>query len=1038
MTQTLQNYLASISEITQRDDSREESYYSTLETLLLTLATKTVKVTTLPKKTEAGNPDFRVWDGRQHITGYIEAKKPGTNLDQVETTDQLKRYLKTFPNLILTDFYEFRLYREGNLIKQVQIGRQFIAKKLRTLPPLENEEQFAELIEYFFNFSLPRTFTANTLARELAKRTRFLRDEIVSQEIQEQQEQPNQLHGFFEAFKKYLIPALDEKTFADLYAQTVAYGLFAARSRSGESFSRQTAVNFIPRSIGILHDVFQYISLGNPSPQMEVIIDDIADVLSVADIDAILHQYARQGKGSDPIMHFYETFLSVYDPALREARGVYYTPEPVVGFIVRSIHDLLKTRFGLSDGLASPEVTMLDPAAGTLTFPAEAIRLAVDEFTRKYGEGGKARFIQEHILKNFYAFELMMAPYAMGHMKINLLLEELGYTLQNGERFNLYLTNTLDMKEIEATALPGLSALSHESKLAAKVKKQDPILVIMGNPPYSGMSANRSEWTEKLLKTDLDGAQSYYSVDGKPLGEKNPKWLQDDYVKFLRFAQWKIEKAGRGIVGMITNHSYLDNPTFRGMRQSLMKTFDEIYIVNLHGNSLKKEIAPDGSKDENVFDIQQGVAIVLLIKGLETSNCVIKQIDLFGLRENKYRWLENLDIGEVQFSFLSPESPHYFLIPRKTKDIKQYENWFPIDKAFLVNRMGIVTSRDDFIIDFSKDQLKRRIFQLQDTQISNELLANAYKLIDKPNWSLQNTRSIIQSESDLENYFRTILYRPFDNRTIFYHDALLERSRLEIMRHMIQGENIGLCLSKRVEGNKTWDHIFISKTIITHHTVSLKEGNFLFPLYQYPDPNQRDLFSSSTVERQPNISSELINILSSAYERQPIPEEILYYIYGIFYCPSYRSTYAEYLRTDFPRVPFAGDYAVFRQMADYGKRLADLHLLESPELDPPVCRYQGSGGNDRVEKVVYDPADGRVHINAGKYFEGISPEMWTYQIGGYQVLNKYLKDRKGRLMDDPRRYARIATAIQKTIEIQSELDPVFHQIENNYLPINLP
>jgi len=323
MTQTLQNYLASISEITQRDDSREESYYSTLETLLLTLATKTVKVTTLPKKTEAGNPDFRVWDGRQHITGYIEAKKPGTNLDQVETTDQLKRYLKTFPNLILTDFYEFRLYREGNLIKQVQIGRQFIAKKLRTLPPLENEEQFAELIEYFFNFSLPRSFTANTLARELAKRTRFLRDEIVSQEIQEQQEQPNQLHGFFEAFKKYLIPALDEKTFADLYAQTVAYGLFAARSRSGESFSRQTAVNFIPRSIGILHDVFQYISLGNPSPQMEVIIDDIADVLSVADIDAILHQYARQGKGSDPIMHFYETFLSVYDPALRQ--GAFYS-----------------------------------------------------------------------------------------------------------------------------------------------------------------------------------------------------------------------------------------------------------------------------------------------------------------------------------------------------------------------------------------------------------------------------------------------------------------------------------------------------------------------------------------------------------------------------------------------------------------------------------------------------------------------------------------------------------------------------------------
>jgi predicted helicase len=372
-------------------------------------------------------------------------------------------------------------------------------------------------------------------------------------------------------------------------------------------FNRRLAFDNIPRTIGILRDIFRFVSAADIPQQMEWPIDDIAEILAIADVNKILHTYYHEGLGKDPIIHFYETFLTAYDPKTRERRGVYYTPEPVVSYIVRSLDIILKEYFGKVDGFADGSVRVLDPAAGTMTFMAEAIKLAMDEFIGKYGEGAKESFVNDHILKNFYAFELMMAPYAVGHLKMAFLLEELGCMLKTDERFKLYLTNTLEMEELKQTDIPGMASLSEESHLAGEVKKERPILVILGNPPYSGHSANTGDWISMVIR-------DYYQVDGKPLGEKNPKWLQDDYVKFIRFAQWKIDQAGEGVLGFITNHSYLDNPTFRGMRQSLMQSFDEIYILDLHGNSLKKETCPDGAKDENVFDIKQGVAVVIMIK----------------------------------------------------------------------------------------------------------------------------------------------------------------------------------------------------------------------------------------------------------------------------------------------------------------------------------------------------------------------------------------------------------------------------------------
>ncbi|TES94442.1 MAG: DNA methyltransferase, partial [Candidatus Cloacimonadota bacterium] len=865
----LKSYLKELLEVTKQGDAREESYYSALERLLKEYSEsakkKNIHITTLPKKTEAGNPDFRIWDGTQHIVGYIEAKPPTTEyLDQIETKEQLKRYRQVFPNLILTNFFEFRLYRNGTLIDSVRIGRPFVMHKLKTVPTVEKEPEFLELLEKFFSFSLPKVYSAKTLAVELAKRTSFLKDEVITQELQEEvgaglvpaqkEERPqgSPLHGFYEAFRKYLISGLTKEDFANLYSQTITYGLFAARTRSENEFNRKLAYDNIPHTIGILREVFEFISLGDLPPQMEWIIDDIAEVLSVSDVKNILSKFFHEGKGKDPIVHFYETFLAEYDPKTREKRGVYYTPEPIVSYIVRSIHNILKKHFNRPDGLAEDSVTVLDPAAGTLTFLAEAAKLVIEESVDQYGEGIRYPLVREHILKNFYAFELLMAPYAVGHLKISFLLEELGYKLQKDDRFKFYLTNTLEMEELAQTELPGMSSLSEESHLAGEVKKEQPILVIFGNPPYSGHSANVSQKyitvttkngkeKRKKIKTWIGNLiEDYKFVDGKPLGEKNPKWLQDDYVKFIRFAQWKIEQIGEGVLGYITNHSYLDNPTFRGMRQSLMKSFNEIYILDLHGNALKKEKTPEGGKDENVFDIRQGVAIALFIKRQEKKDeplpsmshspiqkslfdkekpprkrrkhkhkCNVYHAEVWGLRKQKYDWLLKKDIKKTKWKKLSPKSEFYLFIPRDEKLLEFYEKYPKITEIFPVNSVGIVTSRDSFVIDSDKESLKRRIRMFLDEKMPDELVRETFRLRDKSNWKLKTARENIRNDKKWRNSIKEILYRPFDVRWVFYHDEVIERPRREVMHHMMQ-KNLALCIGRagQVVGlEKPWNII---------------------------------------------------------------------------------------------------------------------------------------------------------------------------------------------------------------------------------------
>jgi len=678
---------------------------------------------------------------------------------------------------------------------------------------------------------------------------------------------------------------------------------------------------------------------------------------------------------------------------------------------------------------------VLDPAGGTLTFLAEAARLAVEEFVSKYGEGSKAKFIEDHILKHFFAFELMMAPYAAGHLKMGYLLEELGHKLSGDERFQFYLTNTLEMEELAQTSLPGMASLSEESHLAAKVKKERPILVILGNPPYSGHSANKGDWIKDQIET-------YKRVDGKPLGEKNPKWLQDDYVKFIRFAQWKIDQIGEGVLGFITNHSYLDNPTFRGMRQSLMNSFDEIYVLDLHGNSLKKEKAPDGSKDQNVFDIQQGVAIALFVKRKQsTTSQILMHSEIWGVREHKYEWLINRELKTTDWGELNPVSPFYLFIPRDERLNKQFQSYPGIQAMFPVNSVGIVTARDHLTIHWTSHQVWTTVLNF--ISLEPEIARQAYQLgNDARDWKVKLAQEDLKKSGPTKQNVVPILYRPFDIRYTYYtgnSKGFHCMPRGEVMRHMVQS-NIGFVSVRQVPSGP-WQHVLAVDRASDDCYVSNKtrERGYLYPLYLYPDSEKHDLFSQNgSGERVPNLAPKLVEALNSAFKKEPSPEQIFHYIYALLYSNAYRKKYAEFLKTDFPRVPFTKDYALFRKLTEKGEELVELHLLKSKKLTKPIAKCEGSG-DLRVAKVTYDQKKVRVHINPEKWFTGIPPNVWEYHIGGYQVSEKWLKDRKGRVLssEEVAHYTRVVTTIAETINIQRGLDELFAEVETSLLEVRL-
>jgi len=995
---------------------REESFYPALKELieecarLFPMQTGT-GVLVLPKKTQAGIPDFRIGKNGE-IVGYIEAKPPDANLREIEDSEQLKRYRDSLPNLILTNFLEFRLYRYGSAIDKVEVGRQFTLQSLRFPPVPEKLDIFYELLEKYFSFSTPEIQKSSDLSVALAKRTRFL-EHILQEELSKENEEVTRL---FKAFKEELIEGLTKERFADLYAQTITYGLFAARMKVKNGFKGETAWKFIPESLPLLKEIF-YSMMGPHFPEsLSWIVHDISQVLEKADIPSILREFKTTRWDEDPVIHFYETFLATYNPQERQRLGVYYTPLPVVSYIVRSIHGLLKDKFGKSEGLATRDVTLLDPAAGTLTFVVQAIKQVQKELEEKNKQGLITSYIEEHILPHFHAFEILVAPYTVGHFKSSMVLEDMGYNFKKDERFQFYLTNTLEMKEPKQLSF--LIDLAKEGQEAKRIKEKVPILVVLGNPPYSVSSENKSEFIENLMDD--------YKEDVRK--ERNIQPLSDDYIKFIRFAHWKITQAGKGILGFITNNSYLSGVIHRGMRRKLLDTFDEIYILNLHGSSRIGEKTPGGSKDENVFDIQQGVAIALYAK-LEKSPKEKKfyYADLWGLREEKYKYLFKSNVQTTEWQEIKPISPHYFFVPKDFALQAEYEKFWKVTEIFGECASGIASHRDHFVVGFIREEIFQRI-KIFIGNLPHELVRQSLNLQDTGTWKLAETRHKVKDKR-LENKIYPYAYRPFDVRLICYEPTLIDRPRWELMKHFLKLNNLGLVI-KRTRYLKVFEfrHIFVTSTISDINFFG--DRTFYIPLYLFPDKSEGQLFKEQEQKRIPNITNEFLKAIKDSLDTEPTPEEIFYYIYAVLFSPTYRERYEEFLKIDFPRVPLPSNNGLFKELANLGKKLVDLHLLKTSALDEDEIGFPKSGSYD-VEKISYDEGMQRISINKEQYFEGVSKEVWEYRIGAYKVMEKYLKDRKKRKLslDEINHYMKVAKAICLTIELQKRVDEVYRKIE---------
>jgi predicted helicase len=624
-----------------------------------------------------------------------------------------------------------------------------------------------------------------------------------------------------------------------------------------------------------------------------------------------------------------------------------------------------------------------------------------------------------------------MAPYAVAHLKLGLLLQETGYQFKSDQRLGIYLTNTLE-EAIKHSEVLFAQWISEEANAAAQIKKEKPIMVVLGNPPYSGVSANRGEWISQLIDV-------YRVVDGKPLEERKV-WLQNDYVKFIRFGQWRIERTGQGILGFITDHSYLDSPTFRGMRQSLINTFDEIYILDLHGDTKRRETVPGGGMDENVFDIQQGVAIGLFIKKSDGSTPArVYHADLWGLRGDwpepelgtKYHTLREIDITTTNWRELKPGSPFYVFVPREESLLTEYGDGWKVTKIFPVNSTGVQTSRDGFVIAFSASELLDRVSVFRDLKFSDSHIAERFSLKDTREWEMSEARKTLASDENWQQWVKNCLYRPFDKRYIYYTPMMIDWPRPEVMRHM-QFENLTLCIGRagQVVGQSYWDIIFCSKSIVDLN-LFYRGGNVNFPLYLYPAEGEMQIEEG----RRPNLNPEFIKDVSDKLGLEFVsdgkgdlkqtfgPEDIFNYAYAIFHSPTYRTRYAEFLKIDFPRLPLTSDRELFKALAEKGADFVSLHLMESPTLNNLITGYPVASSNT-VEKVSYADNNQRVYINKEQYFEGVPPEIWNFHIGGYQVCEKWLKDRKGRTLtyDELTHYQKVIVALKETIRLMAEID----------------
>jgi predicted helicase len=1043
---TIEQYIDSINKRYKLGNATEHTFRGDLQQLIETLVPE-IRATNEPKRQSCGAPDYIIT--RKEIPiGFIEAKDIGNpDLDGQKKTgnkEQFDRYKASLGNLMFTDYLSFHLYHDGEFTTKISIA-EIHNGSIR--PIQENFTPFTGLIKDFCSHRGQTIKSSKKLAEMMAGKARLLSD-VIEKALtsDETNREDSTLKDQMTGFKDILIHDITPKGFADVYAQTIAYGMFAARLHDDtlDNFSRQEAAELIPKSNPFLRKLFGYIAGPDIDDRIKWIVDSLVEIFQATDVADLLKNYGKTTKMEDPIIHFYETFLSEYDPKLRKARGVWYTPQPVVNFIVRAVDDILKTEFDLPQGLADTSKTkikvnlqgkqieqevhrvqILDPATGTGTFLAEVVKQIHKRFEGQ--QGIWSNYVETHLLPRLNGFELLMASYAMAHLQMDLLMTQTGYKPTHEQRFRIYLTNSLEESHPDTGTLFA-NWLSAEANEANRIKRDTPVMVVMGNPPYSISSTNKGEWIQNLIAD--------YKKD---LNERKIN-LDDDYIKFIRYGQHFIDKNGSGVLAYISNNSFLDGITHRQMRKHLLESFDKIYILNLHGNARTKEICIDGSPDQNVFDIMTGVSINIFIKtGIKKNKALsdVHYFNILGKRELKYDLLLENSIEDIVWEKINYKPPYYFFIQKDFEIIKKFELGFKLSEIFNLNNTGFETAKDEFLIKKELVEVDNLKSEIENSSIDD--LSRKYSLsIDKTT----------QVKNDIKNSKSIrILYRPFDFRhTLISKNSggVMFRPRFDTMKHFFTN-NLGLIVGRQgqVIGGPDWNIVSITNTFVDTNIFYRGRGN-VFPLYLYPEIKAQQTIDFTT-ERTPNLNPTIVNQIAeklsltftnekdtstslSVQESQSKPTtfapiDILDYIYAILHSPTYREKYKEFLKIDFPRAPYPKNPETFWQLVKLGGEIRQIHLLESPVVNHYITQYPIDGTNE-VVKINYH--EHKVYINENQYFANVPEVAWNFYIGGYQPAQKWLKDRKDRKLDfdDILHYQKIIVALSETSRLMSEISKI--------------
>ncbi|GAA8853434.1 DNA methyltransferase [Helicobacter pylori] len=1078
----LKEYLESIKDLTP--EKNELTHRLFLYNLLKGLKddfNKEFKIEHEPKRDQGSQPDFRVSFQGLNI-GYIENKRVGTDLRKIvesEKSDQILKYLELNPNLMLTNYLNFMWVGkdENNaplIKKEISVASlDELSKPLKPNP--QTERDLIELFKSFFNHEAAPITNAKDFATHLSVPTKYLKDALITYR------KDDQVSSIFKNFKEYLYEELSFEDFSDAFAQTLTYSLFLAKlNHPCEKINLDNVRSSIPKNFAVIREMADFLKKLDAIKEIQWLLNEILSSINHVDMDSILKDL---NDDKDPYLHFYETFLSAYDPKLRESKGVYYTPDSVVEFIINALDSLLKTRFkdaplGLKSALDNENIKLLDFATGTGTFLLEAFRKALE--TRKTSDGGTSTKEDKYqnLLKQFYGFEYLIAPYAIAHLNLSQAFkEEFKKPLKENDALKIILTNTL-IQPSEIVAHRGLQPIfEKELKSAQEIKKNENILIITGNPPYSGANSNKGlfEWevkatygiepkfqtieiekniklTDKIktllknIQTQKEGDKSVKNTNKNALknlkqlhskyklqDEKNPKWLLDDYVKFMRFAQNKIESLGHGLFGFISNNAFLDNPTFRGLRRSLLECYDELYILNLHGNARKKEKTPQGAKDENVFDIMQGVSINLFVKKAQTTKPKIRYYDVYGQRAEKYAFLAQHDINSIEWLELTPREPSYLLLPLETRLLDEYEQGFSVQDMFQVGGTGICSKKDHVVFHKDKESLLKLLKDFSTLEPSE--LRRKYDIgDDSRDWRLNNAIKEVKTNiKRLEEYIVSCQYRPFDYRWTYYTPnsrTFLAYPVYDVFKHMLPPptnpktpnqtrKNVALITSRRFCQSQKSGVGFVSNKISDLRTWTcpgMEGGDYVNPLYHNPNYIE-------------NFTPEFRSFIDKHYNHSFEPLEVLGYIYALLYSPNYRKRYKDFLKADYPKILFTKNKDLFRVLSLLGIELIGLHVLNKESLNYSFEKLKDATIGESCYKEAHDPIikkhshnepEQRLYINHSAYFSGVSQEIYDYRIGGYCVLDKYLKSHKNEPCDFDH-VTRIIKVIARTIEIQKTL-----------------